>query len=154
MNSSRTSAIILAFALTTALAPVALAEGSNPQGTVGYTGTDVGEVLVRLEKTTGAFADRLDDSLDQSVLNDTTLERRLNNWAEDLEDAADEVKDEFEDGDAVRPHVAKLIRIGAKINDEVLLRELDTQVEADWTNLRADLNKVAKAYGEPPLRDR
>lgn len=145
--------MILTIALLAAAAPVSFAAGTNPQGTVGYTGVDVGELTERLEKTSGEFADRFDDSLDKSILDDTSLEGRLNEWAEDLEDALDEVADEFEDGDAVRPHVAKALRIAAKINEEMLLRELDAQVEADWANLRADLNTLARVYGQASLRE-
>ena len=148
------SVLILTFFGITALASFVWAAGANPQGTVGYTGVNIGETIERLEQTTDAFTGRLDGSLDKSILDDTSLADRLKEWAGDLDDAVDKVKSEFSDHDAVRSDVAKTMRIGGKINDQMLRRELGDAIEADWANIRADLNTLARAYGQAALLER
>ena len=74
-----------------------LAEGSNPAGTVGYTGANVGEIIERVETRIDKFAKAFKNTLDDSVDPD----RQLLESSEGLEKAFDKVNGKFEAGDAI-----------------------------------------------------
>ena len=143
-------AAVCLLALFLGAAPHLRAEGSNPAGTVGYTGANVGEIIERIEqkidKFAKAFKNTPDDSLDQ--------DRQLLEASEGLEKAFDKVEGKFESGDAVRPRLDQALTVAAEIDKELKTRKAGEEVLSGWKDIRTDLNKLAGLYGVTPLEER
>jgi hypothetical protein len=121
--------------------------------------------LDRLEKNTDHFKDTLDNALDHSLLNGSPLEDRLNQWANLLEDEADTAKKEYTrvadsgkrpDAEGIErfaDHWGNAMMAATAINRAMIRRGFAPEPERQWIDIRADLNRVAQAIGQPALPD-
>jgi hypothetical protein len=119
-----------------------------------YTKADVDKIIKRVEDRSDKFEKEFDKALDRSRLNNTRREDQLNDYADDLEKATDELREEFDRRDAWaenKPEVRKCLEIATKLNVAMRNRRLGTKVESTWSALRYELNTLADVYNLPPV---
>jgi hypothetical protein len=101
------------------------------------------------------FVKIFDKSLDNSVLDGTRKEDRLNEKAKELEKQMDMVRKEFDHAEGyieIKERVAKALVVSDEINSVVLNRRLSPSVEREWGLLRIELNKLARVYNLRALK--
>ena len=119
-----------------------------------HTKADVDRIIKRVEDRSDKFEKEFDKALDRSRLNNTRREDQLNDYAEDLEKATDELRREFDRRDAWadnKPEVRKCLEIATKLNVAMRSRRLGPKVESTWSALRYELNTLADVYNLPPV---
>jgi hypothetical protein len=148
------SRIALAFVAALLLTPsFASAQPREARGKL-YTKPDVDKIIKRVEDRSDKFEKEFDKALDRSRLNNTRREDQLNDYAEDLEKATDEVREEFDRRDAWaenKAEVRKCLEIATKLNVAMRNRRLGPKVETTWSALRYELNTLADVYNLPPV---
>ena len=148
---------VLRFALALAAAflliPMGQAQPRVARGRL-YTKADVDRIIKRVEDRSDKFKKEFDKALDRSRLNNTRREDQLNDYADDLEKATDELRREFDRRDAWaenKSEVRKCLEIATKINVAMRARRLGPKVESTWAALRSELNTLAGVYNLPPV---
>ena len=144
--------------LTAVFAIVILADVSNAQprrarGKV-YTKAEVNQIINNIENRVDVFVKEFDKSLDNSRLNGSDREDKLNARAKDLEKATDELRREFNKHDAWvenKDQVRKCLNIATDINVAIKNRKLGGKTESNWANVRYELNTLAKIYNLPEV---
>jgi hypothetical protein len=120
-----------------------------------YVRTDVDRLIRQAENRSDVFVAMFDRSLDNSRLNGSLREDRLNERALDLERQLNIVRQEFDRTQnylAVRSHIARALSISEGLNNVVRNRRLSPQVERQWVLLRSELNRLAQVYNLRQLR--
>lgn len=114
-----------------------------------YTKADVDRIIKRVEDRSDKFEKEFDRALDRSRLNNTRREDQLNDYAEDLEKATDELRREFDRRDTWaenKDEVRECLEIATKLDRAMRARRLGPKVESTWAALRAELNTLAGVY--------
>ena len=120
-----------------------------------YTKAQVEQVLRRIEERSDRFVGLFDRALDNSRLDDSRREDRLNERARELEERTDALRQNFDRADRYqdsRSQVAAVLQTANNINTVVLRRRLDGDTEQQWSLLRAELNALARVYNLRGLR--
>ncbi len=116
----------------------------------GNTNKRAVEILIkRVEQRTDVFVRQFDRALDNSRLDGTRREDRLNERARQLETAADELRREFDRGDSLqenRDEVQRLVNIASQIDKVIRRGRVGSGVQSSWRNLRSELNALARVY--------
>jgi hypothetical protein len=148
-----------------ALPMVASPAARLPVSMDAFQNTASRSALSRLEHSTDEFKGTLDKALDDSVLNGTRLEDRLNQWANLLEDEVDSAQKEFSRAadsgkhpdvraaERFADHWGNAMMAATAINRVMIRRGFAPGPEQQWTAIRADANTVAQSLGRPPLPD-
>lgn len=132
---------------------LALAQGRH-RGRL-YTKSDVDRIIKRVEDHSDSFTKLVDRSLDRGVLDGTEAEDRINEQIKDLEEALDELREEFDKRDRweeTRENVQKVINEADEVNAIVHRRKLAPKIEAEWVGLRVDINRLAGIYNVRRLK--
>ena len=135
------------------LADTSFAQTRRVRGVV-YTKAQVGQVITQAEKRLDNFTEAFDEALDDSNLNGTQREELLVKRAKDLEDAADELRREFDRNDSWeenRDEVLKILDYATDVNQIMKARSWGYATESTWKAVVADLNALAKVYRVPTL---
>ena len=114
-----------------------------------YTKADVDRIIKRVEDRSDKFQKEFDRALDRSRLNNTRREDQLNDYAEDLEKATDELRREFDRRDTWaenKDEVRECLEIATKLDRVMRARRLGPKVESTWAALRTELNTLAGVY--------
>jgi hypothetical protein len=131
-----------------------LAFGNDDQQRSRTTSTaDTHTVVNRLESRADAFEDKLEQALDRSSVNGSSLEDRLNRWSDILEDAVDDLAEDYNEKDnrEAIDHLEDALIVGSGINRVMLRKDFAPGLESEWNALRADLNEIAKQHHRPVL---
>ncbi len=118
--------------------------------------------LERIEHNTDRFKAELDKTLDDSVLNGTDVEDRLNQWADLLEDEVDSASKEFnragsgnnldvKAAERFGGHWGNAMMAATAINRAMIRRGFAPEAEKQWTGIRTDMNAVAGTLQRPRL---
>lgn len=146
--------LVLTLAAALLLIPnIAEAQRREARGRL-YTKAEVDKIIKRVEDRSDKFEKEFDKALDRSRLNNTRREDELNDYADDLEKATDELREEFDRRDAWaenKPEVRKCLEIATKLNVAMRNRRLGPKVENTWSALRYELNTLADVYNLPPV---
>jgi hypothetical protein len=116
------------------------------------TKAQVKAVINRVEDRVDNFTKRFDASLDRSRLNGSTREDWLMNRARDLERATDELSREFDRRDTWaenRDEVRQCLNIATDIDRNMRNYKYGAPAEANWNNVRFELNTLADIYNMP-----
>ena len=147
---------LFTFALALALAFLLIPAIGQAQPRVArgrlYSKADVDRIIKRVEDRSDKFEKEFDKALDRSRLNNTRREDQLNDYAEDLEKATDELRREFDRRDTWaenKTEVRKCLEMATKINVAMRSRRLGPKVESTWAALRSELNTLAGVYNLP-----
>jgi hypothetical protein len=120
-----------------------------------YTKAQVDEVIRRVENRTDGFVRLFDNSLDNSRLDGSRREDRLNERARELEQATNELRRRFDRTESyydTRPEVNRCLNLASGINQVMRRRRMGGNTEQQWNMLRAELNALADVYGLSRLR--
>lgn len=119
-----------------------------------YKRVDVDNAIRRAENTSNEFKKVFDRQLDQSVLNDSEREDKLNEKAKDLENKLDALRREFDSHPnwwEARGQAEDALLYAKGINNSVRARRYSDKCERMWVSLRYDLNRVARYFNLPQL---
>lgn len=147
--SSRFFVMLAVCGLVLTLAAPGAAQRRRGYARSGYTRPEVDRLIKRTEDRADVFVKLFDNALDNSVLDGTRKEDRLNDKAKELEKQMDKVRKEFDHAEGyieIKEHVAKALIVSEEINEVVLNRRLSPSVEREWAILRVELNKLARVY--------
>ncbi len=114
----------------------------------------VEQLLERIEERSDAFTKTFDDALDNSNLDTTRAEENFTDRSRDLENATDELRREFDHNDSrgeTSENVRKVMMAATVVNRIVNSRNFGRPSEYAWTQMRAELNALAKIYGLPSV---
>ena len=116
----------------------------------GNTNKRAIENLVRrVEQRTDSFVRQFDRALDNSRVDGTRREDRLNDLARELERATNQLRRGFDRSDSLqenRDEVERCISIASRIDRAVSRGRIGSGVQNTWRNLRSELNALARAY--------
>jgi len=118
-----------------------------------FSRAQVDRLIRNLEERVDRFVVQFDYALDDSRLNNTKRENRLNERARDLERATDELRREFDRNDSRRENsaeVRKCLNIASDIDVAMRNRQLNRATENNWRAVRTELNVLARAYNLSP----
>lgn len=106
-------------------------------------------IIKRVENRTDVFVRQFDRALDNSRLDGTNREDRLNERAKELERATNQLRREFDRSDSLqenRDEVQRCIILASEIDRVIRRGRVNSAVQNNWRNLRNDLNTLARAY--------
>lgn len=109
----------------------------------------VENLIRRVEQRTDTFVRQFDRALDNSRVDGTRREDRLNDLASELERATNQLRREFDRGDSLRENrdeVERCISIASRIDRAINRGRVGNGVQNSWRNLKSDLNSLARAY--------
>jgi Na+/phosphate symporter len=119
---------------------------------VAMNKAQVKAVINRVEDRVDNFVKNYDKSLDRSRLDGSSRENWLMNRARDLETATDELAREFDRRDAWvenREETRRCLNIATDIDRNMRLHRFGAATEANWANVRFELNTLADIYNMP-----
>lgn len=142
------------FALTSfcaALVMLVLPTAINAQGKYAntYSKRDVSNIIAKLERSSNEFRRDFDRNLDQSSINGTREEDRLNNIVKDYERDLNVLRREFDGSNSwweSRQDVRDVMRSARSVNQMMTNLPFARQLERRWRNMRQDINKLADTY--------
>jgi hypothetical protein len=117
----------------------------------------VEQLLERIEERTDAFSNQLNKSLDRSRLDGSRTEDGIAQRYRDLENETDELRREFDHGDArgeTKANARAVLNTATVVDRLMRSRNFGGLTESTWTTLRAELNALAKIYGLPVVGSR
>ena len=126
---------------------------SNPREST-FSRQQIEDLLKKIEEGTDAFTKRFDETLDDSRLNGSRAEENFTDRARDLENAADELRREYDRNDPGgenRENVLKVLNAASVVDRIMKSRNFGNQTEAAWVGLRADINSLARIYRIPAV---
>lgn len=155
MNTKKLNLLILA-TFSLALIALVLPTISNAQGryTGRYSKRDVSNIITKLERSSDDFSSEFDRQMDNSSINGTDQEDRLNDIVADYEDSLDRLRREFDNNDTwweSRNNVQDVIGEARQVNQMMNNLSFARKLESRWKNMRRDLNKLADTYDLPLL---
>ena len=109
-------------------------------------------VINRVEDRVDNFVKNYDKALDRSRLDGSSRENWLMNRARDLETATDELAREFDRRDAWidnREETRRCLNIASDIDRNMKNYRYGAAAEANWNNVRFELNTLADIYNMP-----
>lgn len=115
----------------------------------------VNHLIHRVEQRSDVFVRLFDRALDDSRMDGTIREERLNERARELERQLDIVRVEFDRRQNhwdIRENVGQALLQAERINRVMRSRRLHPQVERQWSLLRVELNRLASVYRLRPIR--
>jgi hypothetical protein len=119
------------------------------QGNSNFPRAQVDRLIRNLEERVDRFVVQFDYALDNSRLNNTRRENRLNELAKNLETATDELRREFDRNDSRQENsaeVRKCLNIASEIDVAMRNRRLNRATENNWRAVRTELNALARVY--------
>jgi hypothetical protein len=108
---------------------------------------DVKHLLGRVEQRADAFKSSLNQALDRSRFDHSSMEDEINRFVKDFERATDRWKGIFDDDDAAVPAAREVLERAASIDAFMRRHALTDRAQRDWADLRATLDELALAYG-------
>lgn len=121
-----------------------------------YSKRDVSGIIAKLERSSNEFQTNFSRNLNQSNLNGTNEEDRLNRIVSDYENALDRLRRDFDRTDNwwnSRNNVQEVMREARPVNRMMNNLPFARRLERQWNNMRRDLNKLAETYDLPALGD-
>lgn len=112
----------------------------------------VNAIIKRVEDRVDRFVQNYDRSLDRSRLDGSSRENWLLGRARDLESATDELSREFSRRDAWienRDETRRCLNIASDIDRNMRNYRYGPATEANWNNVRFELNTLADVYNMP-----
>lgn len=129
---------------------VGLAWTSLPESpaTMAYTvaGSRVAGLLTAIEAKSDNYKRSMNTALDRSVLNETASERAVLEYITAFENATDRLKQHFDANESTDEDVVEVLTRASYIDGFMKDYRLLRVAEAQWTNLRTDLETLAGYY--------
>ena len=130
------------------------------QGTAGgrfFTKADVERIIKRVEERSDSFRKVIDRTLDRSALDGTNREDNINQQVQELENAIDTLRKDFDRAQTwqeTRAQVQRVLNEADEVN--AMIRRgrwrRGGAVKSEWALVRNDLNRLAGVYDLRLLR--
>jgi len=141
-----------------------VAGGQNLQAQRPYRASDqqIHTLLTRIESRTNTFFSGLNDALDQMSMSDSTLGHEINDAVRGFEEATNILRERFRDQRSISADAGNVLGRANRIDSLLRGIKLTARVNANWREIRADLNQLARFYsinwrwfdqGYNPVRD-
>ena len=157
----KNTGIKLIVAVSVVLMIIMAADTANAQRRIrreargrAMTKAQVKVVINRVEDRVDRFVKNYDEALDRSRLDGSSRENWLMNRARDLESATDELAREFDRRDAWidnREETRRCLNIATDIDRNMRNYRFGAATEANWSNVRFELNTLADIYNLPKV---
>jgi hypothetical protein len=122
-----------------------------------YRGTyqSVLQLIHRIEDRTDLFRNSLDAALDQSTLEGSNAEDNVNLFVRDFDTAVSRLRERFGRRQSTSVDAQEVLNRAAVIDSFLTRRSIDARTRRAWSNLRLQLNQLARAYNVSwPARSR
>lgn len=134
--------------------PAVRAQDANREVVVSHT--DLGTIVETLGKHTGAFKEMFDKEVEHT-LDNHHVEERAKHRADDLHDAAKNLKDVYNDkhdkmAPKVREHVDRVLAAGSELGKVMQEHRFTDRLQGYWDSVRSDLNALAAVYNLSPIQ--
>jgi hypothetical protein len=119
-----------------------------------YSQRQVSDIIATLEQTSNAFRLDFDRNLDQSNLNGTREEDRLNGIVASYETSLNRLRRQFDRNNnwwASRDDVQNVMNNAVQVNQMMIALPFARRLERQWANMRRDLNRLADTFDMPGL---
>jgi hypothetical protein len=103
-------------------------------------------LLNSIEMKTDRFSADIPRALDNSSLDTTNREDRINDLVTNFEYATDQLTSKFNNRNLNRSDVEDVLQRALRIDRTMRRRQFASAVETEWRSLRYDLNGLARAY--------
>ncbi|HZH33642.1 MAG TPA: hypothetical protein VEX64_02320 [Pyrinomonadaceae bacterium] len=157
MNQLKSMLKIFAFSLLILGLPVmASAQYRNDDDYYGnrrnntYNNRTLIDAVRRIESNSRSFRRALDRELDRTRYNESRREDRINDITEQFATAADNLEDSLDNGRNLNRSASRaqqVLRLGNQIDRFMARNRFSSSVERQWSQIRNDLQIVARAYG-------
>ena len=129
---------------------------ANAQGRYAntYSRGDVNQIITALENTSNVFRQDFDRNLDQSSINGTREEDRLNTIVGNYENSLDRMRSSFDRTNnwwASRNSVQDVLNNAQPVNAMMINLQFARQLERQWAGMRRDINKLADTFDMPGI---
>ncbi len=114
-----------------------------------YERRQLRELARRIDDRSGDLQRDVDRLLDNSRINGSNREDRINNEARDLRNAADRFNDVAGDSDRIessRDEASRLLQEASRFSRMLGRLRLDSRTANNWNQIRSDLRSVANIY--------
>lgn len=144
----KTTALTLAFALAFLGFGFILATDANAQNRRNkrVNDTQVERIIRSIERRSDVFRRSFDAALDRSRFDGTYTEDSVNTFIKNFEAATNNLRSRFDSRMAVASDVDNVLNSAAIIDQFMQTNLRQTRVQGDWTLLRSDLSRLARAY--------
>ncbi|HEY2961445.1 MAG TPA: hypothetical protein VGJ37_03465 [Pyrinomonadaceae bacterium] len=113
----------------------------------GNNTRQVGNILQRLEQSSGRFRRSLNVALVQVSVDQTEPQNDISTFESGFQLAIKQFRDQFTRRLAVATDVESILQKASLINAFITQNTIKPQVKNDWMSVRTDLNTLASAYG-------
>lgn len=120
--------------------------GTQAQWNPRVNEAQVRTLLSRLETRTDTFRASVDRQLDNSRVNNTQTEDNVMAYVDAFENATDELRRNFDGRRVQNTDVTQVMNYGWYLDDFMRRNRLNTATERQWTQIRSDLNQLARLY--------
>lgn len=112
-------------------------------------GRSIKQSAERVDRLSGQLKNDMDRTLDRSRVNGRDREDQINNLVNDFHSAAARFRDRFDDGNLSRAQneANRMLSLGWQLDGIIGRRNLSSQVENKWSQIRNDLQVIQNAYG-------
>lgn len=129
---------------------------ANAQGRYSrqYSKNNIGSIISKLEQSSNTFKRDFDRALDNSNLDGTNEEKRINDQNKRYESAIKDLRREFNrerDWWSIRDEVEDVIETAQPINQTMASVPFRSQLQNQWAEMRNDLNTLADTFDLPGL---
>ena len=107
----------------------------------------ISAILQRLDRNTDQFRDSLNRALVSERLDETRPQNDINSFEPAFDSAFAQFRDRFAHGRAVAGDLQNLMHAASLVNGFMTRNRMIGPAQSDWTQVRADLNALANAYG-------
>ena len=161
LRTSVFASVIAAALISLSLPALAVAQGGYDPWYRGGRDRDYGrrddryerrglrDAVRRVESRSKDFERSVDRSLDRGRYDGSRREDRINEVANEFHDAANRLKDRFDDGrnlDRSAGEARTLLQLGRRIDSLISRTQLDSRTYSIWSGIRQDLQQIAYAY--------
>jgi hypothetical protein len=106
----------------------------------------INTLLTRIESRTDTFRSGLDNALNLMSMNDSTLGHEILDAVRGFEEATNFLRERFRDQRSISSDAGTVLGRANRIDSLLRGIKLTARVNADWRELRADLNQLARYY--------
>jgi len=122
------------------------AQRVNRQSAPHLSDTQMRYLLNSIEMRTDRFSARFPKAPDNSRVNSSNREDRINELVTNFESATDQLTDKFDKRNLNRADIENVLQRAARIDRIMGRNRFASTLETEWRSLRYDLDKLARAY--------
>ncbi|MCI0662827.1 MAG: hypothetical protein L0220_17300 [Acidobacteria bacterium] len=103
-------------------------------------------LLTRIESRTNTFRSGLNDELNLRSMSDSALGHEINDAVRGFEEATNILRERFRDQRSISADTGNVLGRANRIDSLLKGIKLTARVNANWREIRADLNQLARSY--------